>query len=266
MKSILSSVACVLLLSSCAGAESDVSAVTFNSSLPQGAIRVEKGFLPGRPSALAWFPSAQPKAALLINPGAQIPAAAMADMGAAGAAAGYATYIIENAANLPILPGNSDNIGEVAEILAKDPAQFKNLPKAMRIAHETGLKIYAIGHSMGGAVLTADIERTNSPLSGIILLGVSKLVAKPKSVQVPLTFAFGENDKVTSQPEIKVLAKELSANTIKIEGVNHFCIVSDAKVGAAEFRARDGLALAGLNARNCADRVISTLNAAKILP
>ena len=264
--------ACLSLLAACSthlvsnsvGNQQDSS--IRSAAVPSGAVRVENGFLPGHVSALAWFPKGAPKAALILNPGGQIPSNSMRDMAEVAVKLGYATYVVENAEDLPILPFNSDNVRELATLLVNSPEKLKNLPANMVSAQKAGLKVFAMGHSMGGAVLGNDINDSKSVLSGIVLLGVSKFSSTPEKMTVPTSFLYGEHDTVTNQSELVSLSSKLGAKSFSVPGVNHFCVISDANVGSADYRKRDGAADAGLNAQGCSERVFKVLQKEKILP
>ncbi len=174
---------------------------------------------------------------LIMNPGAQIPALAMSGLAEGFASAGSLVYVLENPGNLPILAPNA--AADLAKALTKDINKIKNLPATVKAVQSKDLAIRAIGHSLGGAVLGAETGQESSLFTEIILIGVSRLVSTPQTPMVKVTLLLGEKDGLAARAGVDQLAEIYQTKTIILPGVNHFCIISDPKAGAADKRAQD---------------------------
>lgn len=97
------------------------------------------------------------------------------------------------------------------------------------------------GHSLGGAILGDVIKKEEGIISKIILYGVDKFTSKINVSNKKVIFLSGENDRLINFKKVVSMASESknwSAN--KIEGLNHFCILDNNKIGSRLLRNKDG--------------------------
>jgi pimeloyl-ACP methyl ester carboxylesterase len=173
---------------------------------------------------------------LLLNPGGLIPALAMSGLAEALAHKGHIVFVLDNPRDLPI----------EAMTLASDWAHavrngelITGLPLELKTQLLQSLPLRAMGHSLGGAVLGAEIGNPHSLFQEIILIGVSRLVSTPERPAMKVLILLGEKDGLASRPGVDQLAAKFNTQTIVIPGVNHFCIISDSNAGAPEKKAQD---------------------------
>ncbi len=183
---------------------------------------------------------------------------------------------------IPLLVGNL--IPNFAQQLSTEPSSIANLPAPIAAVHQgwnnaRSPKLVAIGHSLGGAVLGNAASRSDTGLSRIVLLGVSKLVDAgfpfglvppiDGATSVPLVFLRGDKDGLAKALDVVALSSKYPNSEVapSIAGVNHFCIIDglpgDAKlgtstVGAPGKRAEDAVSpLPTVEA--CVDATIASL-------
>lgn len=192
---------------------------------------------------------------LLLNPGGLIPALAMSGLAEALAQKGMVVFVLENPNNLPIQAINLP--ADFAAALRNKLEQIADMPTELKTPAIQSLPIKALGHSLGGAVLGAEIGNTDSLFQEIILVGVSRLVATPKKAAVKVTFLLGEKDGLASRSSVDQLAASFGTLTQLVAGVNHFCIISDANAGAPDKKAQD--LPTDLTSSQCVERVVALL-------
>jgi hypothetical protein len=174
---------------------------------------------------------------LLLNPGGQIPALAMSGLAEAYARAGSIVYVLENTMNLAILSPRLP--AEFAAALRNNLENIGDIPNAVKVAQTSDLPFRVLGHSLGGAVLGEESGNANSLFQEILLLGVSRLVKKPNAATIKVTILLGENDGLAAREGVDLLAQFFKTSTVLLPAVNHFCIITDSTVGAADKKAQD---------------------------
>jgi predicted alpha/beta hydrolase family esterase len=224
------------------------------------------------------LPGGAYRGAVLLNPGAVVRSRDMATFAEGLAKLGYITYVANNAVGdvkadqggpvtgpIPLLVGNL--IPNLAQKLASDPKNVKNLPANIAAVHDAWNrartpKIVAVGHSLGGAVLGSAASRTDNGLSRIVLIGTDELVdagfpfgieaPRPGATPVPIVFVRGEKDGLAEAAKTATLAQKYPNAKVlpAIAGVNHFCIIDglpgdssaagSTAPGAPGKRAKDG--------------------------
>lgn len=176
------------------------------------------------------------KDVVIISPGGEIPAAAMSGLAEKLAAKGHVVYVVEYLLNLAITQQN--NSAKLAENLKTEVIDA--LPASIqKLQQDPTTAFHVFGHSLGGAVLGAQIGVEDSAFSSITLLGVSSLVSKPETTLVNTSFILGELDGLADRSTTKALASELGASFELLSKVNHFCVITDKEAGAADKRAED---------------------------
>jgi dienelactone hydrolase len=206
------------------------------------------------------------RGAIVMSPGAKVPAMAMMGLATRFSKEGYVVYVVDYFLQLPILPTESGKATALARALSTEAAKVEGLPKSILSAHQAGLPVSMFGYSLGAAVIAdAGKEGESYGLKSIVLFGLSQLIKTPTVFSVPVTVLRGEKDGLVSDKENDVVESSFNRKqSLKVSGVNHFCIVDDPKAGDSKKRAED-LALGGgtsLSAGQCQDAVVqATLGA-----
>jgi alpha-beta hydrolase superfamily lysophospholipase len=113
----------------------------------------------------AWVPAGDPKAVVVIAHGAGEHSARYAHVGAHLAQAGYATYALDHRGH-----GRSHGKGaniERMDLVVEDLDAFVVLAGG----RHAGMKVFLLGHSMGGAISIAYALRHQDRLAGLLLSG-----------------------------------------------------------------------------------------------
>jgi pimeloyl-ACP methyl ester carboxylesterase len=172
-----------------------------------------------------------------LNPGGLIPALAMSGLAEALADQGHIVFVLDNPGNLPIQALTL--AADLAKALRTNPESLRGLPPSLKTPAIQSLPLRAMGHSLGGAVLGAEIGNRSSLFQDIILIGVSRLVTTPETPAVKVTMLLGEKDGLAARGAVDQLAAKLKTQTQLIPGVNHFCIITDPNAGAPDKIAQD---------------------------
>jgi len=215
----------------------------------------------------------------IISPGGEVPASAMSGLASSIADRGYAVFVVlhpQNLAIIDIVSGRGNAAINLASRLKDDITSIKGLD--LSILQSQQKEIYLFGHSLGGATLAAAIhdQNPNSPVDGIVLYGTAQLVSLPGKKSLsgrPLALLFGENDGLSAGDIpgfLKIFEIEYQQSNFipdrsprnsmtiyqQIEGLNHFCIITDSTVGNANLKKRDG---SGFEHGECLNRIIETM-------
>ncbi len=169
---------------------------------------------------------------LFLNPGGLIPALAMSDLAEALAQKGHLVFVLDNPNQLPIQAITL--APDLAAIFKKDHQLIQGLSEVLKAKNLKDLPLRALGHSLGGAVLGAELGKASTLFQEIILIGVSRLISTPERLSTKVSMLLGEKDGLALKSNVDQLAVKLNTTTILIPGVNHFCIVSDPSVGAPD--------------------------------
>ncbi|HET9239332.1 MAG TPA: hypothetical protein VFO10_18875 [Oligoflexus sp.] len=192
---------------------------------------------------------------LFLNPGGLIPALAMSGLAEALAQAGHIVFVLDNPGDLPIQAVTL--AADLAKVMRTNLDSIQGLPPSLKNPALESLPLRAMGHSLGGAVLGAEIGNTASLFQDIILIGVSRLVTTPEAPAVNVTMLLGERDGLAARSAVDQLAAKLNTQTRLIPGVNHFCIITDPNAGAPDKKAQD--LPTDLSSDQCVARVASLL-------
>lgn len=192
---------------------------------------------------------------LFLNPGGLIPALAMSGLAGALADQGHIVFVLDNPGDLPIQAVTL--AADLAKALRTNPENIRGLPAPLKTPAIQSLPLRAMGHSLGGAVLGAEIGNRASLFQDIILIGVSRLVTTPETPAVNVTMLLGERDGLAVRSAVDQLAAKLNTQTQLLPGVNHFCIITDPNVGAPDKKAQD--LPTDLSSDQCVARVASLL-------
>lgn len=172
-----------------------------------------------------------------LNPGGLIPALAMSGLAEALAEQGHIVFVLDNPGDLPIQAITL--AADLATAVRTKIETIQGLPPSLKTPATQALPLRAMGHSLGGAVLGAEIGNRASLFQDIILIGVSRLVTTPTVPAVKVTMLLGERDGLAARSAVDQLAAKLNTQTQLIPGVNHFCIISDPNAGAPDKIAQD---------------------------
>jgi pimeloyl-ACP methyl ester carboxylesterase len=172
-----------------------------------------------------------------LNPGGLIPAMAMSGLAEALAQEGHIVLVLDNPGDLPIRAVTL--AADLATAVRTRIASIQGLPPSLKTPEIQSLPLRAMGHSLGGAVLGAEIGNRTSLFQEIILIGVSRLVTTPEDPALKVTMLLGERDGLAARSAVDQLAAKLKTQTVEIPGVNHFCIISDPNAGAPDKKAQD---------------------------
>lgn len=172
-----------------------------------------------------------------LNPGGLIPALAMSGLAEALAEQGHIVFVLDNPGDLPIQAITL--AADLAAAVRTKIETIQGLPPSLRTPAIQTLPLRAMGHSLGGAVLGAEIGNRASLFQDIILIGVSRLVTTPAVPAVKVTMLLGERDGLAARSAVDQLAAKLNTQTHLIPGVNHFCIITDPNAGAPDKIAQD---------------------------
>lgn len=193
---------------------------------------------------------------LFLNPGGLIPALAMSGLAEGFAQKGHLVFILDNPNNLPIQAISL--APDWAAIFKKDHQLIQGLPYALKSQNLKNLPLRVLGHSLGGAVLGAEIGNPLTLFQEIILIGVSRLTSTPERPSTKVRMLLGEKDGLASRRGVDQLAARFNTPTIVIPGVNHFCIVTDPDAGAADKKAQDQPT--DLSRDECVERVVAVMD------
>lgn len=193
---------------------------------------------------------------LFLNPGGLIPALAMSGLAEGFAQKGHLVFVLDNPNNLPIQAITL--APDLAALFKKDHRLIQGLPEALKAKSLKDLPMRVLGHSLGGAVLGAEIGKTSPLFQDIILIGVSRLISTPERPSTKVSMLLGEKDGLASRGGVDQLAAKLNTQTIIIPGVNHFCIISDPNVGAPDKKAQD--LPTDLSREECVARVVAVMD------
>jgi alpha-beta hydrolase superfamily lysophospholipase len=192
---------------------------------------------------------------LFLNPGGLIPALAMSGLAEALAQEGHIVLVLDNPGDLPIQAVSL--AADLATAIRTRIETIQGLPPSLKTAAVQSLPLRAMGHSLGGAVLGAEIDRQTSLFQEIILIGVSRLITTPTRPVMKITMLLGEKDGLAARSAVDQLAAKLNTQTQLIPGVNHFCIITDPNAGAPDKKAQD--LPTDLTRDQCVARVASLL-------
>lgn len=192
---------------------------------------------------------------LLLNPGGLIPALAMSGLAEGLAQKGHLVFVLDNPNDLPVQAITL--APDLAAVLKKDHASIQGLPNALQSKNLKDLPLRVLGHSLGGAVLGAEIGKASTLFQHIILIGVSRLISTPERPSTKVSLLLGEKDGLASRSGVDQLAAKMNTQTIIIPGVNHFCIISDPNAGAPDKKAQD--LPTALSRDECIARVIAVM-------
>jgi pimeloyl-ACP methyl ester carboxylesterase len=190
-----------------------------------------------------------------LNPGGLIPALAMSGLAEALAEQGHIVFVLDNPGDLPIQAITL--AADLAAAVRTKIETIQGLPPSLKTPAIQALPLRAMGHSLGGAVLGAEIGSKTSLFQDIILIGVSRLVTTPEAPAVKVTMLLGERDGLAARSAVDQLAAKLNTQTQLIPGVNHFCIITDPNAGAPDKKAQD--LPTDLTPDQCVARVASLL-------
>ena len=211
----------------------------------QGKIQFGGLFGFAKSNALIFAPKdlSKAKQTIVFSPGAAIGSEKMSGLAGQLASRGIVTYVVDYVSDLAIL--QQDLAFSLAETLATDVTKVSNLGDALVTWHKSNRAISLAGHSMGGAVLGKTVGKDESKfLKSILLIGVSSVIGttniqpdnSPSSKVVLIT---GERDGLISAAESSKMEDLFKTLTIRVAGVNHFCIADDGEVGNKDKRSQD---------------------------
>ena len=251
---------CALLASfsfACVQRQNNSQQKTDSQSNSSNGVRVNKGLTTSakiqfggflgiaKGSALVFAPRdlSSAKKTLVFSPGAQISSEKMSGLANQLAEAGVVTYMVDYLEDLAIFqPGLAVGL---AETLVKDPSKVENLSKELVLWHKSNKNISLAGHSQGGAVLGKLAGKSSAKfLQSILLIGVSSIIGKPEaqpdgSISSKVVLITGEKDGVISADESKAMEDLFQTQTVRVAGVNHFCIADDKSAGNEKYKAKD---------------------------
>ena len=198
------------------------------------------------------------KGIMVLSPGGAIPPIAMRSLALSFAKQGYLSLVLSYPANLAILEFES-SVRSLSKAI-KSNRGMGIAPYLQMLASDT--KIYALGHSLGGAILGRVIFSDNNPFDHTFLYGAASFLNEDPSKlsQRPVTLLFGSQEqsgKGLSQEQVLDLERLFAVEkqddnrywngsnvwAEEIKGINHFGILSDGFVGNAKIRAKDGQGL-----------------------
>ncbi len=199
-------------------------------------------------------------ATFIISPGAEIPPTAMSGLAQQLAQRGYLAIVMQYPNNNSILEGLSgkSSAATLATFIKTAPQEIKGF----NAKPLTGKPVYVVGHSLGGATLASEIFRKGQPsvFDHIFLYGTSSFVKIGGSnvpTSSPMTFLFGEHDGLSGKNipkflsdfsisfdpqsfDLQTSSRYPSISYQQIQGLNHFCIVTDTSVGNSGLKKKDG--------------------------
>jgi len=186
------------------------------------------------------------RSTLILSPGAAIPPEAIRGLASSLAATGRIVFVMSYFNNLPIIPGQSGKIGKLIELLKRNPDSLNGLNPLLvnEYRGNNELPVSLFGYSAGGAILGGYIADSESPAKHVALYGVSTFVNPPAAISTKVGLFIGSKDGLLlgdEEAKQKVIKAEtlLAKKRTTLDGLNHFCIVSDPNVGAPDYRARD---------------------------
>jgi len=231
--------------------------------------------------------------AVIVNPGAVIRSTDVKTLAETLARKGYITYVANNPVGdvkedqggpatgpIPLLAAGL--VPKLASALSTNPRSVKDLPASIASAHEAwssqgSRRLFAIGHSLGAAVLGTAANQTDTGLAKMVLIGADQIVDArfPFGITPPpagrtavdLVFVRGEKDGLASAEQTRTLAaKYPNAKVLPdVLGANHFCIIDGAPgdpklatVGAPGKRAEDAPATLP-TVQACVDATVETI-------
>lgn len=186
------------------------------------------------------------RSTVILSPGAAVPPDALSGLASALASTGRIVFVMSYFNNLPIIPGQASKIGKLMNLLKENPDGLNSLDPLLVNEYKTKreLPVSLVGYSAGGAILGSYIADSESPAKKVALYGVSTFVSPPDKIAANIGLFIGSKDGLLlgdDQAKEKVVKAEalLSKKRTILDGLNHFCIVSDPNVGAPDYRARD---------------------------
>lgn len=196
----------------------------------------------------------------IISPGGQIGPEDSKDLASEFARKGFMTIVVQylgNVAAIPI-PGNQERAVRWAEEVKTRFDSFA--PSSLQGRGIGSLPVYGFGHSLGGAALGTHGLSRGDLFEGIYLFGVGELIKAPSLVSAEVVLAAGTEDGLIAEriangdmAKLRSLLKD--TDLIRVEGVNHFCILPDA-AGSEDFRARDSASSLAQN--QCIEKVVDS--------
>ncbi len=222
------------------------------------------------------------KGSYIISPGGGIPSAAMIGLASQIVQRGYIVFVVQHPSDLAILDIVSGR-GNAAVRLARLLKTAALADADMDLSALATKPVSLFGHSLGGATLSREILQNPEQdyADRIVLYGTAELVnfARDSSVENrPLALFFGEADRLSEanipgfiqdfgfdDPDSFALQRSQKFPDIvyqRLEGLNHFCIVSDQTAGSAVLKLADGN---GKEPPVCIDRLLDSMQAADFL-
>jgi hypothetical protein len=184
------------------------------------------------------------KSTVIISPDAYIPSEAMSGLATALASTGRIVFVMKYRKNLAIGPSQSGKIAALAEILRSKPEMLNQLDPALVEIFKAPMPMSIVGHGMGGTILGDYIGKPNSIFIRVALFGVNSFATEPNESFLKLGLFVGSKDGLIigdqkSQDTLLKTESRLKIERTILEGLNHFCIVSDSKVGDTKYRNKD---------------------------
>ena len=184
------------------------------------------------------------KSTVIISPDAYVPSEAMSGLASALASTGRIVFVMKYLKNLAIAPNQSGKIAVLAEILKNKPEMLKQLDPTLIEIFKAPMPMSIVGHGMGGTILGDYIGKPNSTFIRIALFGVNSFAKEPNESFLKLGLFVGSKDGLIigdqkSQDKLLKTESRLGVERTMLEGLNHFCIVSDSKVGDVKYRNKD---------------------------